>query len=88
MFHFSFTGYSISFASVSTVMLSLLEPDMSKNRQGIEVGVTSFNIITTHGLIQKQSNNFIECLLNGWFWIVSSTPLLNIEKGLKFYIKS
>ena len=50
--------------------------------------LTSFNIITTHGLIQKQSNNFIECLLNGWFWIITSTPLLNIEKGLKFYIKS
>lgn len=48
--------------------------------------LTSFNIITTCGeLIQKQSNNFIECLLNGWFWIIS-TPLLNIEKGLKFYI--
>lgn len=65
MFHFSFTGYSISFASVSTVMLSLLEPDVSKNRQGIEVGVTSFNIITTQRLFDSYSHNFEFCGCEG-----------------------
>ena len=63
MFHFSFTGYSISFASVSTVMLSLLEPDVSKNRQGIEV--TSVNIITTQRLFDSYSHNFEFCRCEG-----------------------
>lgn len=65
MFHFSFKGSSISFASVSNVMLSLLEPDASKNHQGIEVGAASFNIITTQRLFDFCSHNFEFCRFEG-----------------------
>ena len=50
---------------MSTVMLSLLEPDVSKNLQGIEVGVTSFNIITTQRLFDSYSHNFEFCGCEG-----------------------
>ena len=65
MLHFSFIGYSISFASVSNVMLSLLEPNASKNHQGIEVGVASFNTITTQRLFDSYSHNFEFCRFEG-----------------------
>lgn len=42
MFHFSFKGSSISFASVSNVMLSLLEPDRPRIIKGLEVGADFF----------------------------------------------
>ena len=65
MLHFSFIGSSISFASVSNVMLSLLEPNASTNHQGIEVGVASFNTITTQRLFDSYSHNFEFCRFEG-----------------------
>lgn len=62
---FLLKGSSISFASVSNVMLSLLEPDAIQESSRVK-GAASFNIITTQRLFDFCSHNFNFVCLKDW----------------------